>query len=185
MRREQLPEIFVGFKESPCSFAILIDTGWKSSRKDAQHSGRPHTPSPPTILALSRTPICRNSMRMRNTDAKSLDEVAEIHTAVRREEKQKLAAVERVLRVNELHVKLVRGDLLLADGKGVLCALYVPFGCGKILLRRHAQNLAQRLDSSASSTVRFSSHTSHSSTPRAVSTTTRSPFWNFSPAGSK
>ena len=32
----------------------------------------PHTPSPPTILALSRTPICRSSMRVRKADARSL-----------------------------------------------------------------------------------------------------------------
>ena len=52
--------------------AILMDTGWKSSKNSRQQKGRPHMPRPPTILALSRTPICRSSMRVRNTEARFL-----------------------------------------------------------------------------------------------------------------
>ena len=69
--RPHVPEIFVGFRLRFCVLAILMDTGWKSSRNSLQQNGRPHTPSPPTIFALSRTPICRSSMRVRNTDARS------------------------------------------------------------------------------------------------------------------
>ena len=32
MSLPQLPEIFVGLSESDCTFAIFVDTGWKSSR---------------------------------------------------------------------------------------------------------------------------------------------------------
>ena len=71
IRRPHVPEIFVGFRLRFCVLAILMDTGWKSSRNSLQQNGRPHTPSPPTIFALSRTPICRSSMRVRNTDARS------------------------------------------------------------------------------------------------------------------
>ena len=72
MSRPQVPEILVGFRLRFCVLAILMETGWKSSRNSLQQNGRPHTPSPPTILALSRTPICRSSMRVRKADARSL-----------------------------------------------------------------------------------------------------------------
>ena len=32
MRRPQAPEIFVGFRDMDCTFAILVETGWKSVR---------------------------------------------------------------------------------------------------------------------------------------------------------
>ena len=72
IRRPQVPEIFTGFSESPCSFAILMDTGWKPLRKVLQQNGLPQMPSPPTIFASSRTPIWRSSMRVRNMPARSL-----------------------------------------------------------------------------------------------------------------
>ena len=70
MSRPQVPEILVGFRERFWVFAILMETGWKSSKKLAQQKGRPQMPRPPTILALSRTPIWRSSMRVRNTEAR-------------------------------------------------------------------------------------------------------------------
>ena len=48
-----------------------MDTGWNSSRKVAQQKGLPQMPRPPSILASSRTPICRSSMRAWNTPARS------------------------------------------------------------------------------------------------------------------
>ena len=48
-----------------------MDTGTKSSRNCAQQNGRPQMPRPPSILASSRTPIWRSSMRARNTPARS------------------------------------------------------------------------------------------------------------------
>ena len=56
----------VGFKERPCSFAILIETGWKSPKNLEQQKGCPQIPSPPIILASSLTPIWRNSIRVWN-----------------------------------------------------------------------------------------------------------------------
>ena len=67
-----MPEILVGLRDRPCSLAILMDTGWNSPKKVAQQNGRPQIPSPPSILASSRTPICRSSMRVLNTEARSL-----------------------------------------------------------------------------------------------------------------
>ena len=72
MSLPQVPEILVGFRLRFCTLAILMDTGWNSSRNWLQQKGLPHTPSPPTILALSRTPIWRSSMRVRNTAARLL-----------------------------------------------------------------------------------------------------------------
>ena len=72
MSLPQIPEIFVGFSERFCSFAMRMDTGSKSPRNVAQQSGRPQQPMPPMSFASSRTPICRSSMRVRNTDARSL-----------------------------------------------------------------------------------------------------------------
>ena len=72
MRRPQTPLILMGLSDRFCSFAILMDTGWKSPRNVPQQIGRPQGPSPPSIFASSRTPICRSSMRVLNTPAKSL-----------------------------------------------------------------------------------------------------------------
>ena len=63
MSRPQVPEILVGFRDRFWVLAILMDTGWKSSRNWAQQKGLPQMPRPPSILASSRTPICRSSMR--------------------------------------------------------------------------------------------------------------------------
>ena len=71
MSRPQVPEIFVGFRDRFWVLAILMDTGWNSSRNWAQQKGRPQMPRPPSIRASSRTPICRSSMRARNMPARS------------------------------------------------------------------------------------------------------------------
>ena len=71
MSRPQVPEILVGFRLRFWVLAILMDTGMNSSRNWLQHRGRPQMPMPPSILASSRTPICRSSMRARNTLARS------------------------------------------------------------------------------------------------------------------
>ena len=49
-----------------------------------------------------------------------LDQFTEINAPVRREEKQKLAAVKGALRRDKLHLQPMRSDLLLADFKGFL-----------------------------------------------------------------
>ena len=72
MSLPQIPEIFVGFKERFCSFAMRMDTGSNSPRNIEQHKGLPQQPMPPMSFASSRTPICRSSMRVRNTEARSL-----------------------------------------------------------------------------------------------------------------
>ena len=49
--RPQVPEIFTGLSDRPCSFAILMDTGWNPLKKEEQQNGLPQIPSPPNILA--------------------------------------------------------------------------------------------------------------------------------------
>ena len=39
IRRPQEPEILVGFSDKPCSFAIFIETGWKSDKNLEQQNG--------------------------------------------------------------------------------------------------------------------------------------------------
>ena len=51
MSLPQTPEILVGLRDKPCSFAILLETGRKSSRKVLQHRKRPHIPMLPSCLA--------------------------------------------------------------------------------------------------------------------------------------
>ena len=51
------PDIFVGFRDRFCSFAILIDTAENSVKYVLQQSGRPQIPIPPRIFVSSRTPI--------------------------------------------------------------------------------------------------------------------------------
>ena len=57
MSLPQVPLILTGLSESPCSFAIFIDTGWKSPINVLQQNGLPHMPRPPSIFDPSRTPI--------------------------------------------------------------------------------------------------------------------------------
>ena len=71
VNRPQTPEIFVGFRERFCSFAILMETCPKSVRHRAQQRALPQLPMPPTSFASSRIPICLSSMRVRKTDARS------------------------------------------------------------------------------------------------------------------
>ena len=135
MSLPHVPEIFVGFRLRFCVLAILMETGWKSSRNSLQQKGLPHTPSPPTILALSRTPICRSSMRVRKTEARSL-------TSSRKSTRP--SAVKGAFRRDKLHFQPVRGDLLLADLKGLLFLFLVLCVRALVLLRRYAQHPAQR-----------------------------------------
>ena len=72
MSLPQVPEILLGLRDMDCILAILVETGWNSSRNWLQQKGRPQMPMPPSILASSRTPIWRSSMRLRNTEARSL-----------------------------------------------------------------------------------------------------------------
>src|SRR5471032_581353 len=69
--RPHRPESFDGLRLKSCCLAILIETGSNDCRNVVQHSGRPHVPYPPYILASSRTPIWRISMRVRNSAASS------------------------------------------------------------------------------------------------------------------
>src|SRR6185312_1188878 len=71
LRRPQRPDSFEGFRLKSCCLAILIETGSNDVRNVVQHSGRPHVPYPPIILASSRTPICRISIRVLNSAASS------------------------------------------------------------------------------------------------------------------
>src|SRR5699024_12701077 len=72
IRRPHKPDILEGFKDRFWSFAIFIETGSKSPKKVEQQSILPQGPIPPSIFASSRTPICLNSIRVLNKEAKSL-----------------------------------------------------------------------------------------------------------------
>ena len=74
-----------------------------------------------------------------------LDQLAEVHALVRREVKDHLAAVERVLHVHELHVQPVLGDLPLADVECFALPRGVFIAHGAILRRSHAQHGLERL----------------------------------------
>ena len=53
----QFPDIFDGFNDIFCSFAIFIDTASKSLKNVQQHNSLPQTPFPPILLTSSLTPI--------------------------------------------------------------------------------------------------------------------------------
>ena len=61
-----------------------------------QQKGRPQMPSPPIILASSRTPICRSSMRARNTLARSF-------TSSRQSTRPSAVKKNRILLPSKLH----------------------------------------------------------------------------------
>jgi hypothetical protein len=64
-------ESFAGLRLRSWIFAILIEIGSNDRSQVVQHSGRPHEPYPPSILASSRTPIWRISIRLWNSAASS------------------------------------------------------------------------------------------------------------------
>ena len=78
----------------PWSLAILIETGTNAGSKVEQQSSRPHEPMPPTILASSRAPIWRISMRACSARPRSLHQIAEVDALLRREVEEHLAAGE-------------------------------------------------------------------------------------------
>ena len=86
----------MGFRDRLWVLAILMDTGTKSSRNWAQQKGRPQMPMPPSILASSRTPICRSSMRARNTEARSF-------TSSRKSTRPSAVKKNRILFPSKLH----------------------------------------------------------------------------------
>jgi hypothetical protein len=67
-----VPEIFAGFKDKPCSFAILIENRLKVVKK-ARASEDPAADSKAAEhLGLVAHPNLLSSMRVRKTPAKSL-----------------------------------------------------------------------------------------------------------------
>ena len=68
----------------------------KSSIKEAQQKGLPQMPRPPSILASSRTPIWRSSMRERNTPARSF-------TNSRKSTRPSAVKKKRILLPSKLH----------------------------------------------------------------------------------
>ena len=74
---------------------------------------------PPTILASSRAPIWRISMRACRRAARSLDQIAEIDALLGGEVEEHLAAGERVLDADQLHRQRAVANLLLAEEIGV------------------------------------------------------------------
>lgn len=96
-------------------------------------------PMPPSIFASSRTRIWRSSDAVAEHGGQILDQLAEIHTPVGREEKHGLVALEAALHIDELHVQAVLGDLLLADGKRLFFAAAVDLLDAQVVLRGDAR----------------------------------------------
>ena len=74
-----------------------------------------------------------------------LHQIAEIHTAVRRKEKDDPAVIEAVLRSDDLHFQPPLLHLLPADHQGVMLPRLVGIDLCRILLRRTAEDLLQGL----------------------------------------
>ena len=143
MSRPQVPEILVGFRERFWVLAILMDTGWNSSRKEAQQKGVPQMPRPPSILASSRTPICRSSMRVWKTPARSF-------TRARKSTRPSAVKKKRILFPSKLYSTSTSfisspccGDLLLADAEGLVLLLPVAGHGLQVLLRGDADQGAE------------------------------------------
>ena len=54
-----------------------------------------------------------------------LDQLAEVHTAIRREIKQNLIEIKCIFDGDQLHIQLVLRNFLFANRKGFLCALLI------------------------------------------------------------
>ena len=72
----------------------------------------------------------------------------EVHPAFRREEEEHLVSLKAVLRLHQLHLQAVGGDLLLTDLEGLCLLLPVFFHRLLVFLRGDAYQWAQGLDHS-------------------------------------
>ena len=72
-----------------------------------------------------------------------LDQGPEVHPALSGEEEEDLAAVKAVLHLNELHLQLVLGNLLLTDLEGPGLLLFVFLLLAEIGLRGNAEHRAE------------------------------------------
>ncbi len=127
IKRPHKPEIFVGFKDKLWSFAILIDTGTKSPKKEEQHNGRPHGPIPPIIFASSRTPICRSSIRVRNTAARSFtNSLKSIRpSAVKR--KNQFVSIKCIFSFDYFHFQLTQLHFFFCDLQCITRIFFIFF----------------------------------------------------------
>ena len=72
-------------------------------------------------------------------------EIAEIHSALRRERKDDFAPVKRKLAVNELHGKIARSDLLFTDAHCLSAARFSGGNGFLVLLGRDTDDVFKRL----------------------------------------
>ena len=107
MSRPHVPEIFVGLRLRFCVLAILMETGWKSSQKFlAAERSSAHAESAHHLRLVSDADLPQLDARAEGR-GEILDELPEVDAAFGRKEEEDLAAVERNLGGDELHVQLV------------------------------------------------------------------------------
>ena len=185
MRRPQVPEILVGFRLRFWVLAILMETGRKLSRNWEQQKGRPQMPRPPTILASSRTPICRSSIRARKTEARS-------RTSSRKSTRP--SAVKKKMILAPSKPQLTFTSFISRPWSAIF---FSQMSKASLSFRRFRSTVARSASVARRSTGQRGWTTALSSTswlptvqvansrPWAVSTTTSSPIFSVRPLGEK
>ena len=105
----------LGFRGSCWTLAIFRVTGTNSCRKVEQQNSRPQTPRPPLSRASSRTPIWRNSMRVRKMPGQVPHQFAEIDPFFGGEIEGDLLVIELPLDGDQVHLELAGQDFFPAD----------------------------------------------------------------------
>ena len=168
----------MGLRDRFCVFAILMETGWNSSKNWAQQKGLPQMPSPPSSLASSRTPIWRSSIRAWRVLARSF-------TRARKSTRPSEVKKNKILLPSKLYSALTS---FMSRPCSSTFRWQISRACFSRPLFRSAalasSGVALRTTgrrgavSSISSTILLARTHWAYSIPRVVSTITPSPTWN-------
>ena len=175
----------MGLRDRFCVLAILMETGWNSSRNWEQQKGFPQMPSPPSSLASSRTPICRSSMRVCRALARSF-------TRARKSTRPSEVKKKRILLPSKLYSALT--SFMSRPCSAIFCwqmakarfsrSLFFSRVLASSWVAARTTGRRGAVSSISSIIVLPRTHWAYS-VPRAVSTITPSPTWNWTPLGLK
>ena len=181
----QFPEIFVGFNERFCSFAIFIDTVSKSPKNEQQHNSRPQTPFPPILFTSSLTPICLSSILVLYVAAKSLTSSLKSTLPSDVNENNILLLSNLYSTSVKVMSNLYSLIFLLQYSNASFSFFFKSSACFKSLLDASLKTFFNGEFNFSSSIILPGIITSAISSPCVVSTIIYSPFWTSSHLGSK
>ncbi len=120
-----------------------MDTGWKSPQKRRAAEGPPADAQAAQHLRLVADADLAQLDAGVEHGSQALDQAAEVHPAVGREEEDDAGALEVALHVDQLHLQLVVQNFFLADLERILLFFPVSLHHGPVLWGGQAEQGAQ------------------------------------------